>query len=539
MRKRGNNVASVDVTQCSEWLDLLPENSGVYACHGTLSCVEPIQLIELAIGLESSKRPFIWVIRQGYKSDELNKLWRPWVRKWMEKEKREMEHGVLAIENNGASYINGHLIPMVDIARLLAERGVIVTVITTPKNAARFRCSINGAIKSGLAIRVEQLGFPAAEVGLPEGCETIDNLPSMELMSRFYAALSLLQQPVERMLEELKPRPSCIIYDRNFTWIVTLASKYQIPKIWFDGKNCFSLLCYHNIIASRVHECVSQGETFPVPGLPDRIELTPAQVPGFLPTMKEHAEKAMEAEGGADGVIINSFQELETEYCESLGKVKKQNVWCIGPVSLSNKNDFDKARRGNEASITDEDRCLKWLDSWPPSSRRYKKEEMEKWLKEEGFEDRIKGRGLLIRGWAPQVLILSHPSIGGFLTHCGWNSTLEGICAGVPMITWPLFSEQFMNQKLLIQILKVGVSIGVEVAVQMGEEEKFGAMVKKGDIMKAMESLMDGGDEGEDRRERAKKLAKMARVAVEAGGSSYLNITLLIEYIMQQDTSQN
>lgn len=92
--KRGNNVASVDVTQCLQWLDLLPKNSGVYACHGTLSCVEPI----------GHKRPFIWVIRQGYKSDELNKLWRLWMEE--KKEKRAMEHGVLAFENNGASYIN-------------------------------------------------------------------------------------------------------------------------------------------------------------------------------------------------------------------------------------------------------------------------------------------------------------------------------------------------------------------------------------------------------------------------------------------------
>ncbi|XVF45100.1 hypothetical protein PTKIN_Ptkin02bG0178800 [Pterospermum kingtungense] len=79
----------------------------------------------------------------------------------------------------------------------------------------------------------------------------------------------------------------------------------------------------------------------------------------------------------------------------------------------------------------------------------------------EGFEERVEGHGLIIRGWAPQMLILDHEAVGGFVTHCGWNSILEGITAGVPMVTWPLSAEQFLNEKLVTNVLKIGIVVGI------------------------------------------------------------------------------
>lgn len=62
-----------------------------------------------------------------------------------------------------------------------------------------------------------------------------------------------------------------------------------------------------------------------------------------------------------------------------------------------------------------------------------------------GFQERTKDRGMCYSGWAPQTRILKHPAVGGFMSHCGWNSTLEAVCSGVPMLAWPLTSEQHLN----------------------------------------------------------------------------------------------
>ncbi|XP_028790001.1 UDP-glycosyltransferase 73C4-like [Neltuma alba] len=473
----------------------------------------------------------------------------------------------------------GHLLPMVDMARLLARRHVKVTIVTTPLNAARVRANIDRDIQLGSPIQLQLIRFPNAGSGIPEGHESVDTLPSMDLQENFFKALCLLQNPLEELFEKLNPTPDCIISDRHILPAADIARKFQVPRIIFDGANCFFLLCNHCLHDSKVHENVSDSEPFIIPGLPDRVEFKKYQLPGaFNPNATNQGlnvarEMVRESEGEALGVVVNTFQELEAEYVEKYKKVSGKKVWCIGPVSLSNENKLDKAQRCKRNDSNDEEEDLyymKWLDSWPARSviyvclgslnrvtpeqlmelglgleatkrpfiwvirGAYKREETEKLLLEDGLEERVKGRGVLIRGWAPQVLILSHTAIGAFITHCGWNSTLEGISSGVPLITFPLFAEQFYNEKVIVQVVQTGVTVGRERVVHLGEEEKFDAIQVNGEKVKeAVEKVMGEDEEGKKIRERARQYAEKAKKAVEKGGSSYLDMSLLIEDITQ------
>ncbi|WJX79387.1 UDP-glycosyltransferase [Trifolium repens] len=468
----------------------------------------------------------------------------------------------------------GHMNPMMDIAKILSQHNnVHVTIVTTPQNASRF----SSILERYLDIQVIQIQFPSKEFGLPEGCENLDMLPSLGKASNFFTASKFLQQEVEKLFEELTPSPTCIISDMCLPYTIHIARKFNIPRISFLGVSCFYLMVSHNINVTNMNEIMAnkENEYFVLPNIPDKIEITIAQAgtAGFKgEAWKQITEDVLDAEMGTYGILMNSFEELEPTYAKEYKKVKNDKVWCIGPVSLSNNDYLDKFQRGNKNKDSiDEWKHMKWLDSQKQGSVIYASlgslcnvtstqmielglaleetkrpfiwvirdgnqlEALEKWVEESGFEGRINGRGLVIKGWAPQLVILSHPSIGGFLTHCGWNSTIEAICAGVPMVTWPLFADQFSNEILAVQILKVGVKIGVENPMKWGEEEESSVLIKKEAIISGIERLMDESSESEERIKKIRELANLAKKAVEKDGSSYTNVSLFIQDIIQKN----
>ncbi|KAL7265570.1 hypothetical protein ACSBR1_003365 [Camellia fascicularis] len=324
----------------------------------------------------------------------------------------------------------------------------------------------------------------------------------------------------------------------------------------------------------------SDAETFALPGLPDdNIVFTKSKIPYWF---KEKGtgygqllDEVLKSELKSYGVIVNSFYELEPAYAEYFKNEMGRKLCLVGPVCLFNKAFDEKAERGAKNSI-DGNTILKWLDSKQPKSvlyvsfgsqasmapeqflevahgletsgcpfiwvardmSEYGQEEKEK--KEggenrgkklpEGFEQRMtkSGQGLIVKSWAPQLLILEHANIGGYLTHCGWNSTIEGIGAGVPMITWPLVAEQFFNESIVVDVLKTGIRVGNEEWLSYIWEPKVTVTREK--MEAAVKWLMagNGGDEVEEMKRRAKEVSEKAKKAVDHGGSSNAGAIALI-----------
>ncbi|KAL8553362.1 hypothetical protein ACS0TY_001876 [Phlomoides rotata] len=287
--------------------------------------------------------------------------------------------------------------------------------------------------------------------------------------------------------------------------------------------------------------------------------MTGLQVPDYLKVGPENPiSKKLENGTKTEesyGIVVNSFKELEPAYVEHYRSKIGRKAWHIGPVSLCNKGIKDKAQRGNN-NVNKEKKCLDWLSNKEPNSVVYvcfgtlslvsdaqlrelaielkssgqdfiwvlkdDERENEEWMPE-GFDKVIEERGLIIKRWAPEVLIVEHEFVGGFLTHCGWNSVLEAVTAGVPMITWPVSSKQFDNEKLVTEILKIGVPVGVEEWSKRTDVGKRG-LIRRGNIGKGVREVM-GGEEAMKMRSRVATLSGEVKKAVETGGSSYNDLS--------------
>uniref|UniRef100_A0A6N2NEN0 Anthocyanidin 3-O-glucosyltransferase n=1 Tax=Salix viminalis TaxID=40686 RepID=A0A6N2NEN0_SALVM len=409
-----------------------------------------------------------------------------------------------------------------------ASRGVKTTIITTPLNAPFFSKTIQKTKDSGFDIDIQTIEFPAAEAGLPEGCENTDAFITNEMTKKLIVATTLLQEPFEKVLQER--HPDCIVADMFFPWATDAAAKFGIPRLVFHGISNFALCAGECVRLYEPHKQVSSdSEPFVVPNLPgDIIKLTRKQLPASVREDVENdftklVKASKESELRSFGVVVNSFYELEPAYADHYRKVLGRRAWNVGPVSLCNRDIEDKSRRGKEASI-DQHECLKWLDSKKLNSVVYicfgsLTNFTASQLKE--IATGLEASGLQFI-W---VLILDHEATGAFVTHCGWNSTLEGITAGKPMITWPLFGEQFYNEKLVIDVLRTGVAVGAKEWAGMHADH---VTLKSEAIVKAITRIMVGV-EADEKRIRARKLGETARKAVEKGGSSFSDVNSLIE----------
>lgn len=271
----------------------------------------------------------------------------------------------------------------------------------------------------------------------------------------------------------------------------------------------------------------------------DRPEGQPGRMkpfgPGFKgPPKPGHQPPWIAEVDGSIAILMNTCRELESPFLDYVANQIGKPVFGVGPLlpedywKSANSILRDGGFRPQKQSNYTEEDIIQWLDSKPPNSVLYvsfgsevgptieEYNELKLALEESnhpfiwviqrgsgkppahifggsdeggyyphGLEEKVGERGLIIRGWAPQLLILSHESTGGFLSHCGWNSTVEAIGRGVPFLAWPIRGDQYYDAKLVVGYLKVGYMV---------LERELSELVKKDDIVEGINRLMGDVD---------------------------------------------
>lgn len=430
----------------------------------------------------------------------------------------------------------GHMMPFHQLAVALAKAGVRVSYISTPANIRRLP-----EPPSNLASLISFVAFPMPVLpgsnSLPEGAEATVDVP-LEKTSDLTMAFDLLRQPFKEFVATHSP--DWIITDFLPHWTADVARECGVPlasfsafssaaKVYFGppefltGEGLKRVRATAESLTSPPH-----WVTFPSTVAYRRFEATGA-LHGFFgpnPSGMAVAERVAKTLSASKVVAIRGCRELDGEYLSLYSKLLGKPVIPVGLLS-------PEPPKQREISDDKWSETFKWLDVQRPKSVvfvgfgsecKLNKEDVFKiaegleiselpfiwalgkpsWAIDDsealpkGFAERTGERGKVCIGWAPQIQILAHPSLGGSLFHAGWGSVIETLQFGHAMVVLPLIIDQGLNARFLVEK-------GLAIEVERGEDGSFNG----GDIAKALRQAMVGKD-GEEMRARLKEAAAIA-----------------------------
>ncbi|KAL6911517.1 hypothetical protein ACP4OV_000322 [Aristida adscensionis] len=460
----------------------------------------------------------------------------------------------------------GHITPMLNVAKLLHARGFDVTFVNTEYNHARLVRSRGAAAVAG----IPDFRFATIPDGLPpsEDDDVTQDIPSLCRSTR-----DTCLGPLRRLLAQLNdpatghPPVTCVVSDVVMGFSIDAAKELGIPYVQLWTASTISFLGYHHyrLLMSRglaplkdVEQLTNGFLDTPVEDVPGLRSMRFRDFPSFIRSpdpeefMVHYVLQETTRTRGAAAVIINTFDELEGEAVaamESLGLAQK--VYPVGPLPLVAREDPPTPRSSIALGLWKEQQeCLDWLDGREPGSVVYvnfgsitvmTNEQLVEFawgLANSGRQflwiirrDLVKGdtavlppefvaetaeRGLMA-SWCPQQEVLNHPAVGAFLTHSGWNSTLETICGGVPVLSWPFFADQQTNCRYQCNEWGVGMEIDNN--------------VRRDAVASLITEIMEG-EKGKEMRRKAQEWREKAIEAAKPGGASHRNFDALVRDVL-------
>ncbi|KAK3411749.1 hypothetical protein EUGRSUZ_I00512 [Eucalyptus grandis] len=453
----------------------------------------------------------------------------------------------------------GHVTPIMHIAKLLHSRGFHVTVVNTEHNHRRLIRSHGPDSVKGLP----DFCFEA----IPDGLPPSDSDATQDVPLLCDSVRKNCLGPFRELLARLNssedvPRVSCVVSDGVMSFAIDAAQEIGVPEVQLWTASACSFMAYlhyrelvrRGIFPFKNENFLSDGTLdTPIDWIPGMRNIRLRDIPSHIRTtdpksimfdfMGEEAQNCLRS----PAIAFNTFDTFEHEVLDAI-TVKFPSIYTIGPLPLMATANEESESESIKSSLWKEDtECLRWLDGKEPNSVVYvnygsvtvmsgKHLEEFAWglansnhpflwivrpdiVKGESaalpreFLDGIRGQGMLA-SWCPQEEVLKHPSVGAFLTHCGWNSMLESVSAGVPVICWPFFADQQTNCRYAC----TEWGIGVEVDEDVRREEIEGL------VRQVME-----GEEGRRMRERAQYWKREAEAAASPGGSSHGNFERFLE----------